>query len=132
LEIGGRGEHGQVAPLLRPRVAGEPCLDGARDQVELARADRDDDDRTGMVLAPFGELAQKGGKGVDVVGDDDPAVMGGEPEYFVVGAAGARWFLVERAYVVAARGESGADLWTRDVVVEQEPQRLPAQATMNG
>lgn len=72
-----------------------------------------------MVLAPFGELAQKRRKGVDVVGDDDPTVIGGEPEYFVVGEPGTLWFLVERPYIVAARGESGADLWTRDVVVEQ-------------
>jgi hypothetical protein len=40
--------------------------------------------------------------------------------------------LVECAHVVAGGAEPGADLRSGDVVVEQEAQRPPRQATMNG
>jgi len=132
VEVGWCGEDGQVAPLALPWVAGEPCVDSARDQVEVARADRDDDDRPGVLLASFGELTEEGGEGVDVVRNDDTAVGRGQSQHLVVCESRLLRFLVERAHVVAARGEPGADLWAGDVVVEQQPQRLPVQAAMNG
>lgn len=59
---GGGGEGGKVAPLVLSRVAVAQRLDHAGDEIEVAAADRDDDDRPGILFAALREFAQERGR----------------------------------------------------------------------
>lgn len=72
-----------------------------------------------MIASGFGPAPQDVREVLDVVGDQDPALMAGNLEQVLVVEALEFWVLVEGKDIVAALPETAADGAPRDVCVQK-------------
>lgn len=110
----------QIRPLPASRSELEPALDPAQDKAVLAVPDAIDEDYAGVRTASSSPLTEDLGEIGHVVSDEDAAIPGREPKYFLVVEPLVFRFLIERPDIVAPPPERSTDARPRDVGVEEK------------
>ena len=113
----------EVAPDGRVGIQRKASLDPAQDRVELAMIDPVHEDHPSVRALRGRPLAQDRREVADVVGDEDPLLGGCRREHLFVVEPLERRLLIKRTNLVPIGLEPPADTRSRDVRVEQQPQR---------
>jgi hypothetical protein len=123
LESVARDEAGVAVPIASGGTLCEQLLEGSEDRPELAVVDPDDDRQAGMAPRRLRPAAGDVGEVLDVEGDQDAFLDGGQRQQRLVIPAVQVTLLVDRADVVSPFSQGARDAGPRDVGVKQQPHR---------